>query len=690
MAEEERKPVRVKAVIKPSDTTRIGAVSLDGCTCPRCGHVYSPPPEKPLKMFACLVCKHPFWVPGRIPGFQLMEQIGSGEMGEIYRAKDETLGREVAIKIICARYANDDASRERLRQEARAAARLNHPRVAQIFSLGFLNGQPYVAMELVPGEDLKVRIDRTGRVDERVALIAVLDVAEGLVAMHAAGIAHGDIKPGNIVLDRSGRAKLVDFGLSGMTRNDGTGGIVGTPNYIAPELLRGASDNSRSDIYSLGATLYHVLTGQPPYDGKSAEDVVKALLTQPIVPVGTRVPGISLPLQRIVMRMLERDPAKRYQECSELAHDLRLALKRFDVPEASTPAPPAVPVAPPAPFVPPVSQPAPLPHPSAPPASSSAYSTRFMLSKAIQMSEPWEYALRKRVSRLRARRRMLLGLISVALLALSVWAFEVIRERRLSQPETTESPSPLTLIGSFFARLGTAGRSMVGSATLHETPPVPTLLDLVPADAAFVRTIVPAWLTAGSDEGMFRGSTIWLSRTAVVLQGDGVDALSGASKCRFVQTSVSGAYAFSARVLEIASTHERAQTGIMARSGNPDTEAGIFFGFLGYGSMTMQVRMPHGNTASNVKTVPASSEGRANHLRLERKGSEFRAFYSMNGKDWTPFAACMLDLPDNCKVGVVVASHISGAFAIGKFDDFRLWGLDPATRGESAVVPMNK
>ena len=219
---------------------------------------------------------------------------------------------------------------------------------------------------------------------------------------------------------------------------------------------------------------------------------------------------------------------------------------------------------------------------------------------------------------------------------------------------------------------------------------MPALLDLVPTDAAFVRPIVPAWPTAGSDEGMVRGSTIWLSRTAVVLQGDGVDALSGDSQSCFVQASVSGAYAFSTRVLEIASTHELAQTGIMARSGNPDTGAGIFFGFLGYGSLTLQVRLPHENTASNVKTVPAFSEGRANYLRLERKGSEYRAFYSMNGKDWTPFAACLLELPDDCKVGVVVASHIPGAFAIGKFDELCLWGLEPATRSESAVAPMTR
>ena len=719
-------PLPAASTLAAFATTRIGATSLDECACPRCGRFYSPTPGKPLEMFACLGCKHPFLIPGRIPGFHLVEKIGSGEMGEIYRAKDETLGRDVAVKIIRAQYASDDTSRERLRQEARAAARLSHPRVAQIFSLGFSNGQPYVVMELVQGEDMQVMVEREGRIGEHTALRAVLDVAEGLSSMHAAGMVHGDIKPGNIVLDRNGNAKLVDFGLAGMTRKDASGGIVGTPHYIAPELLRGASDSSRSDIYSLGATLYHVLTGQPPFDGKTPLDVAKARLTQPVVPVGVRVQGISRPTQRIVMRMLERDPASRYPDCSELAHDLRLAIKNFDAPAVVSDPAPAAPVQSVTPVMPaaPYFSPAPSATLSSP--GTTSLPVHPVLSGTAHISE-FEYSGidEDAASRRRVIMWIILVLITLSSLSVAIWLFLSSREKSratsvvvqqayvvatsgvVSPPavavstaavktpppamvvHTQEAPQPTSSFWSFFSKLGARTEPVpdVPKKEQQDEKTVvmaPTLV-LVPPDPAFSRVIAPSWLNGDLEEASVRGSTIWISGTTVVVQGDGFDVANTRNKCRFMHTIVSGAYAFSVRVTDIACTHALARTGIMTRPANQDSGPNLFFGFLGDGSLTMQAHLSPGNTDVDIRTVAASNEWHACHLRLERKDREYRTFYAANGKDWTPFSVYKMDMSEESGVGVVVTSHIPRTFASGRFDKFHLWGLVPVTESNACA-----
>ena len=257
-------------------------------------------------------------------------------MGAIYRATDESLGRDVAVKLVRGCRADDPESFERLRREACAAGKLNHPRVAQMYALNFSNGHPYLVMELVTGQDFAQKMQSEGRIEEGVVLRMALDVAEGLSALNREGLVHGDIKPANIVMDRDGNAKLVDFGLSGMTRGDGRGVIVGTPDYIAPELLRGAADTHRSDIYSLGATLYHLLSGRPPLEGKTSVDVLKARLFQQPVPLGTYASHVSLTTRKLVMRMLECNPEKRPVNSDAVAADIREARARLNAPPTVT------------------------------------------------------------------------------------------------------------------------------------------------------------------------------------------------------------------------------------------------------------------------------------------------------------------------------------------------------------------
>jgi tRNA A-37 threonylcarbamoyl transferase component Bud32 len=314
--------------------------------CAACKRAFATPDAAPLETRPCPGCGRSCLVPGRLGDFLLHARLGEGAMGSIYQATDEHLHREAAIKVVRTRSTDDAEQRERLQAEARAAAQLNHPRLAQVYSFGFAAGRPYLVMELVRGENLESRLHGAKRLDERDTLAMALDVADGLRALHRQGLTHGDIKPANIVSDRDGHIKLVDFGLAGMDRRDGSGAIMGTPFYLAPELLRGEPDTPRSDLYMLGATLYHLLAGTPPFEAATPEQVARLRLERPAEPIGSRVRHLSWRTERLVMRLLEADPERRYPDADAVAAELRAALDSLTLPAGSRTA--AAPAAPPA------------------------------------------------------------------------------------------------------------------------------------------------------------------------------------------------------------------------------------------------------------------------------------------------------------------------------------------------------
>ena len=300
--------------------------------CPSCKGVVPLENAKPLSRMDCPHCGASIMVPGRVDNFLLHGYIGEGEMGTIFRATDESLGREVAVKVVRGCHADDPAQLERLRREACAAGKLNHPRVAQVYALNFSNRQPYLVMELVAGLDFSQKLENDGRIEEEEVLRMALDIAEGLSALHREGLVHGDIKPANIVLDRDGNAKLVDFGLSGMMRHDGHGNLVGTPHYLAPEILLGSADSHRTDIYSLGGTLYYLLCGKLPFEGDSPEETLKARLKNDPIPLEKFAPLVSSATRSMVMRMLEPKPENRHKDSDELIEDIKAALEKFKAP----------------------------------------------------------------------------------------------------------------------------------------------------------------------------------------------------------------------------------------------------------------------------------------------------------------------------------------------------------------------
>jgi serine/threonine protein kinase len=268
--------------------------------------------------------------------YEIVEPLGRGGMGEVYRAKDNRLRRDVAVKLLSASAANDEDSLRRFDRETQAVASLNHPNIVAIHDTGTHDGIPYAVTELLQGETLSDRL-RGGPVAAKRATEIACQVAEGLAAAHAKGVVHRDIKPENIFLTHDGRAKILDFGVARMERisentrpvpRDWQKGfsstqlLVGTAGYISPEQVRGSRADPRSDLFSLGAVFYEMLTGRRAFSRASAVDTLGAVLRDDPrqYPESARIPAELAPY---LFRCLEKDPADRYQAATDLLIDLR-------------------------------------------------------------------------------------------------------------------------------------------------------------------------------------------------------------------------------------------------------------------------------------------------------------------------------------------------------------------------------
>ena len=251
------------------------------------------------------------------PGYRVLDVLGQGGMGQVYLAEDEVLGRRVAIKTILPAVSGEGAHRARFLREARAMATVEHPRVVRVYSFGETAGRAYFVMELVEGETLAARLQRTPRLPVEEALRIAREVAEALAAAWARGLIHRDVKPSNIILDAEGHVHVADFGLArpvetgadpSITRE---GAFVGSPHYVAPEQVRAQTPDFRTDIYSLGIVLYEMLAGRRPFDGPSAMDVVTRHLNEPPPPLRAFAPDTPEPVAHLVETMTAKSPALR-------------------------------------------------------------------------------------------------------------------------------------------------------------------------------------------------------------------------------------------------------------------------------------------------------------------------------------------------------------------------------------------
>ena len=297
-------------------------------TCPKCGAMLEVPDIPAFTVVQCPTCEFEFPVPAKFGSFLLLQRLGMGGMGGVYRARDEALNREVAIKVMQKSFGDDPQFVETLQREAQAAAKLNHSNIGQIYSFGQVMGQPYIAMELVSGGSLDKMMTSQGALDPGVVFHIGAQIAEGLSEAADANIVHGDVKPENILFDAEKNAKLVDFGLAAM-QSGPNHEVWGTPYYIAPEKVRKQKADFRADIYSLGATLYHAIAGVPPFDGAGAADVVKARFDGDPKPLRSiRGAVVSEEAEGIIKRMLSVDPAMRYPTYGSLLGDMRRYLSK--------------------------------------------------------------------------------------------------------------------------------------------------------------------------------------------------------------------------------------------------------------------------------------------------------------------------------------------------------------------------
>ena len=316
----------------------IGIVTdrIEETACLKCGCRIFVGDLDPFTKIKCPECDLTQNVPAQLGPFKLLNLLGAGGMGGVYHALDETLGRYVAVKVMMRKLGEDREFVGNFKREAQAAAKLNHPNIAQIYSFGEEKGQPYIVMELVSGMHFEELVAEGKPIDQSLVMQIGLAIAEGMSAAADIALVHGDIKPENILLDEQGRAKLVDFGIAsfaGQAPTQAKGSVWGTPYYVAPENVRGEQADTRSDIFSLGATLFHALAGQPPFEGDTPLDVVKARLESEAPPLRQLCPEITERVEGIIQRMLQPEPARRYPTYASLISDIRKALAELPPPQ---------------------------------------------------------------------------------------------------------------------------------------------------------------------------------------------------------------------------------------------------------------------------------------------------------------------------------------------------------------------
>src|SRR5688572_9186653 len=269
--------------------------------------------------------------------YEIRSKIGAGGMGEVYRARDMELGRDVAVKVLPSSFSVDATRLQRFQQEACAAGALNHPNVLIVHDIGACDGAPYVVSELLEGETLRNRIGGTP-MGQRRAIDYALQIANGLAAAHEKGIIHRDLKPDNIFITNDGRLKILDFGLAKLTQLDGSqpqtdvptrrvdtdpGVAMGTVGYMSPEQLKGRRVDQRSDIFSFGAILYEMLSGRRAFHGESAAETMSAILKEDPPELSDTNKNVSPALERLVNHCLEKNPESRVHS----ARDITFALE---------------------------------------------------------------------------------------------------------------------------------------------------------------------------------------------------------------------------------------------------------------------------------------------------------------------------------------------------------------------------
>src|SRR5438876_3478996 len=284
----------------------------------------------------------------RLGPYEILAPLGAGGMGEVYRARDERLRREVAVKVLVSELSADPARRKRFEQEARSASSLNHPNIVTIYDIGSTDSTVYIAMELIDGRTLR-DLQQDGLLPTRRLLDIAFQISDGLAKAHGAGIVHRDLKPENIMVTKDGVVKILDFGLAKLLLRETTHGddsataieqtqpgtVMGTIGYMSPEQASGKPVDFHSDQFSLGSILYELATGNRAFQRDTSAETLTAIIREEAEPVGKINANVPAPFRWILERCLAKDPEERYASTRDLARDVRSIREHLS--EASVP-----------------------------------------------------------------------------------------------------------------------------------------------------------------------------------------------------------------------------------------------------------------------------------------------------------------------------------------------------------------
>ena len=259
--------------------------------------------------------------------YEIISRVGSGGMADVYKARDHKLDRMVAVKVLKAEFREDTTFIAKFRKEAQAAAGLSHPNVVNVFDVGEDRGLYYIVMELIEGITLKNYITKKGKLSVKEATSIAIQVSLGLEAAHNRGIIHRDVKPQNIIISTDGKVKLSDFGIAKATNsNTITANVMGSVHYSSPEQVRGGFSDAKSDIYSLGITMYEMVTGRVPFDGDTTVSIAIKHLQEEMIPPSRYTPDLPYSLEQIILKCTQKNPERRYANVGLLIEDLKHSL----------------------------------------------------------------------------------------------------------------------------------------------------------------------------------------------------------------------------------------------------------------------------------------------------------------------------------------------------------------------------
>lgn len=314
--------------------------ALKMVTCSSCEtKVFIPGDLAPLATVPCSKCGHPIMMPMMLRQFELRSYVASGGMGTVYRGWDTVLERLVAVKLMKKELLEDPEAMEAFYREARACARLNHTNIIHIYTFDEWEGLRYLVMELADRGSLDTRIEKQQRVDELAVLDIGIKIAGALDLALKHSLIHRDIKPGNILFDYDHEPKLVDFGLARNVDAEQESSSVteGTPYYVAPEKIKREAETFLSDMYSLGATLYHALLGRVPFDARTVEEVIMAQVQEPLTPPIEVLPEVSQATSDALVKAMAKNPSDRFLSYDEFIMQLTLARSHLLVRQTQSP-----------------------------------------------------------------------------------------------------------------------------------------------------------------------------------------------------------------------------------------------------------------------------------------------------------------------------------------------------------------